>query len=286
MHNRSLNFTPPPRQVPLSLRVINLCNGITQIGWLVFGFGMIFFWVFAGNADFSFITFRGALERASGRVVESKSTGASENDQSVQATHYEFSVAGQPYEGTSYSLGSGASQGEEVTVEYDPDDPSRSRIEGMRRNMFGAWAAIVSIFPAIGLGLVVPFVISGIKRNRLLREGILTTGVLIHKTRTNITINNRPVWELTFEFTDRLGQRHEAKARSTDTSRLEDDSSEPLLYDPNDPSRAYVLDEAPARPQFGLNGEMLGRGGGALARLILPAIVIGANVMVLLTKLR
>jgi hypothetical protein len=282
----TMHFTPPPRRVPLSLRVINLFNGITQIGWFVFGFGMIFFWVFAGNADFSFLTFRGAMEYATGRVVESRSTGASENDQSVQANHYQFSVAGQSYNGTSYSLGGGAAQGDEVTIEYDPDDPSRSRIEGMRRNMFGPWAAVVSIFPLIGLGFVVPFTLKGIQRNRLLRDGILTQGTLIHKGMTNVRINHRPVWELTFEFTDRLGQRHEAKARSVDTSRLEDESSEPLLYDPNDPSRAYVLDEAPARPKFEMNGEMIGRGGGALMRLVLPGIVIGANVLVLLSKLQ
>ena len=284
MHNPT--FTPPPRRVPLSLRVINLCNGVTQIGWFVFGFGMIFFWAFAGNADFSFITFRGAMQRATGRVLETKNTGASENERQVQASVYEFSVAGEPYRGTSYTTDAAASQGQEVTIEYDPDNPNRSRIEGMRRNMFGPWAAIVSIFPAIGLAFIVPFTLSGIKRNRLLRDGVLTTGTLIHKTRTNVTINDRPVWELTFEFTDRLGQRHEAKARSTDTERLEDEAGEPMLYDPNNPSRAYVLDEAPSRPQLEGNGEFVGRFGGAIGRLILPGIVIAANVLVVLMKLR
>jgi hypothetical protein len=33
---------PPPRRVVFSLVVANMFNGIGQIGWDVFGFGMIF----------------------------------------------------------------------------------------------------------------------------------------------------------------------------------------------------------------------------------------------------
>jgi hypothetical protein len=280
-----MHFGSAPRRVPLSLQIVNFFNGFSQIGWLVFGFGMIFFWVFALNGDFSFSTFRGAHETVDGRVTSVNNTGASVNRVNVKANHYEYSVAGTLLSGTSYSNGERVSPGESVTVEYDEDHPSRSRIEGMRRAMFGPGVAMVSLFPLIGLLMLIPATLTGMKRNRLLREGIFTTGKLISKEPTNVTINHRPLFELRFEFTARDGRRFEAKARTTDTRRLEDEAQEALLYDPNDPSRAYVIDEAPARPELEPNGDLRGNPGRAVAVLILPAIMLSIHALLLLAKL-
>ena len=282
MHNTPMHFAVPPRSVPLSLRVLNFFNGAAQIGWAVFGFGMIFFWIFGARADFSFATFH-VDGQTRGRVIRVEETGASENKSPVRAHHYEYSVAGRTLTGVSYATGGGAAEGEEVAVEYDEGTPERSRIAGMRREMFGPFAAFVVIFPAIGAAILYFGTTGGVHRNHLLRDGIMTTGTFVSREPTNMTINKQRVWEVTFEFTDRNGLRHEAKARSTDTSRLQDDAREPLLYDPNDPSKAYVLDEAPARPKFE-HGELAGRPLAALLSLILPGIVIGAHVLLVVKK--
>ncbi len=282
MTNMPMHFAAPPRGVPLSLRVLNFFNGAAQLGWFVFGFGMIFFWIFGMNADFSFATFH-VDGQTRGRVTQVVSTGASENKRRVEANHYEYSVAGRTFQGTSYSTGGGVAEGEEVTIEYDEGSPERSRIMGMRRAMFGPAAAIVVIFPAIGFLILYFSTRSGMKRNQLLRDGILTTGVLVRREPTNVTVNKHRVWECTFEFTDRNGQRREASARGTDTSRLEDEPHEALLYDPNDPEKAYVLDEAPARPKLE-NGELVGRGIGAIGALIVPGLVIAFNAFMFYLK--
>ena len=284
MHHQ-LRFAAPPRRVPLSLRIVNLFNGWTQIGWGVFGFGMIFFWIFGMSADLSFLTFRDPAGRATGRVTRVEDTNASENDARISASHYEYSVAGEWFQGKSYSTGGVPAVGDEVTVEYDEDEPRRSRIQGMRRGMFGPFVLIVGIFPAIGLVFLIPGTISGRKRNHLLQHGILTTGTAIDRRPTNVRINNRPLWEVVFEFHDRNGQRRECCARGVDTTRLEDEASEALLYDPDDPSRACVIDEAPARPSFDLDGELQGRPGAALRASIVPGIVIGLNALLLWAKL-
>lgn len=283
MHDMPMHFAAPPRRVPLSLRVINLCNGASLFGWAFFGFGMIFVWIFGAAADFSFLTFHGE-GRTRGRVVRVEGTGASENEQRVDALHYEYSVAGRMLEGTSYVTGGGASEGQEVTVEYDESTPERSRIEGMRRALFGPWAAFVAVFPAVGLGFLVFGTRVGMVRNHLLREGILTTGSLIRREPTNVTVNKRRVWELTFEFNDRSGRRCEAAARATDTSALEDDPREPLLYDPDDPRKAFVLDEAPARPRFE-NGELMGRPLAALGAALVPLLFLAIHGAVAAVKL-
>lgn len=276
---------PAPRRVPLSLQVVNFFNGLSQAGWLVFGFGMVFFWVFTLNADFSFATFRGSIATADGKVTSVENTGASENEVAVKENHYEFSVAGRTYRGASYSTGDEVAPGEEVTVEYDENDPARSRIEGMRRALFGPAVALVNIFPLIGLILLIPAMRTGLKRNRLLREGLLAQGKLIGKQPTNVTINRRRVFELKFEFNARDGRRYVVSARTNDTERLQDEATEPLLYDPNDPSRAYVLDEAPARPEFESNGDLRGRPVAALFALIIPLLVLGGHALVLYLKL-
>jgi hypothetical protein len=284
MHNH-LRFTAPPRRVPLSLRIVNFFNGWAQVGWGVFGFGMIFFWIFGASADFSAITFRDPEGRAPGYVTKVEETGASENEQAISASHYQYSVAGELFQGKSYTTGGSPAVGEEVTVEYDPDTPRRSRIAGMRRAMFGPWAAIVVIFPAIGLVFLIPGMLSGRKRNHLLRNGMLTTGKAIDRRPTNVRINQQPLWEVVFEFHDRNGQRRECCARAVDTTRLEDEASEPLLYDPEDSSKACVIDEAPARPKFGVDGELEGRPFAAVRALIVPGIVVGLNALLLWTKL-
>ena len=284
MHSLPTHLAAPPRHVPLSLRILNFFNGSAQIGWAIFGFGMIFFWTFGSNADFSFATFEGA-GRTTGRVIRVEDTGASENESQVRASHYQYSVAGNVFDGKSYATGAAPAEGAEVAVEYDQGNPKRSRISGMRRAMFGPWAMVVAVFPLVGFVILFFATRSGVKRNHLLREGIVTTGTLLRKEPTAVTVNRQRVWELTFEFQDRAGRRQEVSARTTDTHRLEDEAAEPLLYDPNDSSRAYVLDEVPSRPQFEGNGEIAGRGVAAVFALLLPLLVIGINALAAAVKL-
>jgi hypothetical protein len=264
---------------------VNFFNVFAQVGWLIFGFGMIFFWAFVLNADFSFATFRGPYATTEGKVTSVQSTGASVNRSRVHANHYEYSVAGYLHQGVSYSSGTSVSQGESVMIEYADDNPDKSRIAGMRRAMFGPGVTFVSLFPFIGLVILIPATLHGMKRNRLLREGIVTSGTLKSKMRTNVTVNNRLMYEMLFEFTARDGRHHEVKARTTDPPRLEDESQEPLLYDPSDPTRAYLLDEAPARPEFEMNGDLRGRTSSAIRALIIPGLMIAVHGLVLVFKL-
>ncbi len=281
----AMQFTPPPRHVPLSLRIVNTFNGLAQAGWAIFGFGMIFVWVFTANADFSFLNFRGPYEIAIGRVTRVEKTNASENKQPIHAHHYEYPVGLMRLSGTSYATGRELSSGEVVTVEYDGADPTRSRIEGMRRAMFSPFVLFVVIFPLVGLGILIPSTIMGRRRSSLLRNGYFTTGTLKSKSPTNMTVNRRRVFALTFEFVARDGRHHETVAHSSQTERLEDEAQEPLLYDLDNPSKAYLLDEAPARPKLEMNGDLTGNPIAAGASLILPIIVTGGNVLMLLYKL-
>ena len=273
------SLAPAPRRVPLSIRVANTFNLFSQIGWFLLGFSSIFVWVFVGNADLSFVTFRGELAKAVAEVTKVEETSASEDDTKVMATHYQYSVAGRSFSGVAYATGSAKSVGERVEIEYRAATPEQSRIPGMRRAMFSPFVLFVLLFPAIGAAFVYGAYRVGRRRNHALANGLLTTGRLVEKNRTNMTVNDQPVWEMVFEFTARDGRKHRATASTTNPERLEDEHTEPLLYDPDDPSRAYVLDEAPARPEVNGVGELLARPA-AFGRLVLPAIVILGNAAV------
>jgi len=285
MLDSMLRFAPPPRRVPFSLSIVSSLNALAQIGWAVFGFGMIFFWGFVTNADFSFVTFRGAHATASGVVTRVVDTSASQNRRRIRANHYQYSVAGKSFDGVSFSNDSSVSQGDSVNVEYSVDSPEQSRIEGQRRKMFGAGVAFVTIFPLIGFLLLFFAMRWGSRRSRLLRDGVLTTGVLKAKRPTNMTVNNRRVFELDFEFTARDGRKCIAKARSSITDRLEDERQELLLYDPEKPEDAVLIDEAPSRPKLDEAGGLAPRPVAAVLAMILPALVIAGNTLALLVKL-
>ena len=285
MLDSSLRFAPPPRPVPFSLSILSSLNGFAQTGFAILGFSSIFFWTFAVNADFSFLTFWRAHGRVSGTVTRVADTNARQNRAVIQANHYEYSVAGKTFEGVSYSNGDAVRQGDRVLVEFFENAPQTSRIAGQRRKLFSAFASFVVIFPLIGLGFVVGAVRRGSRRARLLRDGICTTGVLKHQRATNTTVNNRRVYELEFEFTARDGRRCLAKARTSMTERLLDEREEPLLYNPENPDDAVMLDEAPSRPRFDESGALVGRPVAALLAMFIPALVIAVNVLVLLVKL-
>ena len=280
-----MRFAPPPRRVPLSLSLTSTLNLVAQIGWALLGFGSIFFWAFVMNADYAFLTFRGEVARAPGRVTSVEKTSASENRQLIHANYYEYSVAGTLLRGVSYSTGRAVDNGDRVTVEYTAAHPERSRIAGMRQKMFGAGVTFVVIFPFIGLLLALFAMAYGARRARLLRDGIFGTGTLKSKRATNSRVNNRMVFELTFEFVARDGRTHQAKARTSMPERLEDERQEPLLYDPDKPEDAVLLDESSSRPSFNEQGELRGRPAKALISSLLPAIVIAGNALALLAKL-
>ena len=286
MPDTSLRFASPPRAVPFSLSLLTSLNGAVQVGFAVLGFSSIFFWVFAANADFSSLTFKAAHGRVTGTVTRVVDTSASQNRSRIHANHYEYSVAGKSFEGVSYSSGGDSvQQGDRVLVEYFENDPQTSRIAGQRRKMFSGGAAFVVIFPLIGLGFIWGGVRWGNRRARLLRDGVFTTGVLKSKRPTNTRVNNRTVYVLEFEFTARDGRRCTAKARTSMTERLTDEREEPLLYNPEKPEDAVMLDEASSRPRFDETGALVARPVAALFAMVVPALVIAANTLVLLMKL-
>ena len=245
----------PPRSVPWLVRSQVLFGGfLSQFGWLFFGFGFIFVWIFGLNADLggTLFSWRG-VATTEGITVNVEPTNATVNDTPVYAYTYSFRVESleTEFQGVSYTTGQQFESGWTVTVEYLKSNPNVSRIHGTRQAMFGPWVlCLVFLFPLIGLVFVVFGLSGGIKANRLLAQGKVTQGVLKSKEPTSTRVNNRPVYKLTFEFRADDGGIYEVVSKTHLLQLLEDEAEEQLVYDPRHPAHAVMMDNLPGSPDI------------------------------------
>jgi len=236
------------RKIPFTTRISILFGGFkSQFGWFFLGFGLVFFWAFAMNSDFSFMQFKGKIITTEGIAIRSQDTDASEGDLQVYENYFRFTADdGLEYEGISYATGQRIITGDTLTIEYPEGKPQYARILGMRMQTFSTVAVWTVLFPLVGL----VFILMGTRRSlralRLLKYGILTKGVLVSKKRTNTKINGRVVFKMTFQFQDEEGSEYTVKERTTMPYNLQDQKEERLLYLKSRPSNAMMLDALPA----------------------------------------
>jgi hypothetical protein len=272
----------PPRQLPLGVRLYAVFGGagcLSQVGWGLLALTSIVGWAFAGNADaWSPLVFRMlATAQAEAVVTSMRETSASEGRTRVREVSYRFTAPdGQERSGRSYVRGSAPNPGQRVIVEFLEAWPAVSRVQGMRRGLFGPGASFALIFPAVPLGMVCFSVGSGLRLSRLLARGRLAAAELKSKVQTN-TMKGQPVMKLTFEFVAGDGQRYEASETTTDTKALEDERSERLLYLPTEPTSATLVDALPKAIQASEDGGLRLAGATALAVLVLPVLTILGN---------
>ena len=272
----------PPRTVSPRLAAQLLLSGInSQIGWLLFGFGSIFFWGFAAHADLSGWRFRpGAIAYVSGQSLNCTDThysvGGSENSRGtpVYANRYSYVVGHQSFEAVSYATGD-CRAGGPVEIEYLLADPASSRISGMRRDFLGPWALLVAILPGAGLAWVIAGLVKGRRAVRLLREGMATTARLTEKVPTNSTVNSRRVYRMTFEYAGPMGAAEQLTIRTSLPERLENDEHQLVLCDPLDGRTAVLFNNLPGPPAFDPTGQPVATGRRAF--LFLPLLTVAGN---------
>jgi hypothetical protein len=272
---------PPPRSVPVSLRLVVLFGGgLSQFGWLFFGFGMIFVWVFGSFADFTPLTFyKGPWRLAEGVITSGRDLHMKVNSASVYAHSFTFATPdGVRHEGRCRGTGGLQAPGTPVTIQYREWDPSVARLRGAGGGGLPFVPLLfVAIFPAVGLGFIIPALRRGLKANRLLAGGVLDHGALKSVRPTGTRINNRAILELIFEF-EVGGRTYTASAQTDEPAPLQDERREPLLYDPVDPTHAVMLDGLPGRPTIDPSGQFEGAGvGRLLGAALLPLLVIGVH---------
>lgn len=290
MTSRSLPLSENlPRPVPLrTLLTVLLGSFYARFGWLVLAIGLVTGWTFARHADYSAPLFAVlAKDTANGLVVEVSETHAregcdeGESGRRIFQVRYTFVAQGSAREGVSYTSWDPPTPGQRVTIEYLRLDARLSRIRGMRRAWFELSAAVGLVFPLIGAGFLFHGLGQGIQGCQLLRKGRLSWGRLKDNRPTNVTINNRLVMALTFEFRACDGMDYQIVAKSHEPESMEDEPEELVLYDPADPAYAVVLDALPGPPVIRRDGEIAPSGWPKVVWVLaVPALsLIGAGVL-------
>lgn len=263
---RLKDLQPPPRHVPLGVRVKAIFGGfLQQFGWLFFTFGMLFVLIFftGGGAAEGLareLAFRGERGIVQGVITSAHETSASENETEIVYFQYEYKVDGQTYGGESYTTGWISDVDQNATVEYLKSDPSLSRLQSGRWSQFSPWIGLfVGIFPAVGLAMALASLPHGLRSAKLLKYGRVAYGTLVSKEPTNTSVNEQTVYEFTFKFTaESTGREHFAKAKTHETEILEDEEQEPLLYLPSFPEHAVLFDNLPGSPTVDQRGHLTG----------------------------
>lgn len=305
MRTGTFDIAMPPRHVPLSVTLSLLFGGwLNQLGWGLVGFGGIFGWIFASNADVSsLIYFRGEVLSVAGTVTGVEKTNFSVgggsrggrsrgNSKPIYEVRYRYTpTADIPREGKSYFIHSSMSTTPDVkpdvVVEYPADRPDISRIKGMRRKPFHGALALIAAVPIIGLLMGLRGLQCGLVNCGLLRRGRPALGRLIHKRKTGASVNKQRVWALTFEYQDDNGQMNETVVKTHQKELLTDEASERLLYDPGHPSRAVLLDSLPGTPGLdGMGNIQPVSTSAALVRITLPIIGMGLLTVIVIQMAR
>ncbi len=291
MDDRARLISPSPRQVPFSVAVKVLFGDFLNLfGWIFFGFGMIFFWGFTMNGDFSSLLYSGSSWASSTGVVTGSdrtcfSEGGSKHRSGtyIYANHFRFRASdGNEYAGVSFTRGayapsrSGSESGiESVSVQYLSSNPHISRISGQRLKPFGPDVIIVILFPLVGFCFIAFGLAQGIRTLRLLASGEAALGTLEKREPTIVKVNGRPVYALTFSFKTRNGMQAFAVTKTNEPEKLEDDKEERLFYDPFNPSKAVLFDSLPGGVGIDERGEFFDPSPSkSLLFLIAPAITV------------
>lgn len=272
----------PPRNINLYTKAIVLFGGfMQQFGWIFFVMGSLFSWIFIPMSSVKYwFEFGKKWQTTPGKIVSAEPTNSSVNDQTVYQYLQSFEVNGQRYTGKSYSVGQDYRGGEQVTIEYDANNPSDSHVEGARRSAFPAFVLFVLIFPIVGLVFILVSIRQNLKAIKLLEIGEFTRGTLCSKEATNssVKINNTtyPVYKYSFEF-QAGGQAHSATCKTHQAWLVEDEEREIILYDKYNPSFSVVFDAGGNMPEITEQGMFATPGLGKAVNLILPFIGIAMN---------
>ena len=103
---------------------------------------------------------------------------------------------------------------------------------------------IPAIFPIIGILLLFFSVRKRAKYLQIIKTGKFSYGRYVRYESTNVTINNSPVYRYFFDFKDEKGDVYTVSGE-THTGRLSDEQQELLVYNPNNPEEAVLIDVLP-----------------------------------------
>jgi hypothetical protein len=238
----------PKRNIPVFIILrIWFGNPLSIIGLFFFLFGLPFTFIFISFSDILGPSFNESDPQAKGTIVEVIPSNSYINDVRVYEYKFQYKLRdGNIYVGSGFSTGQIKNLDDEVIVQFKENKPEVSMAIGLRNSAFGAGVGLFTlIFPGIGFVMMFFSTRKALRQIMILRVGKLTEGKFLYKEATNMQINKQTVFALTFEFVADDNTTHQTVAKTHQYYRLTDEAMEKLVYDPDNPQNAVLLDELP-----------------------------------------
>lgn len=270
-----------PREVPLGAWLgIRLGQTLAQAGFGFLVFSLFPILVFLRHADIAGLwRYDGELETTTGRITAVERTSASQGGGKhrrgtpIQRIEFEFERGGERLSGVSYGAVLPPELGATVKVEMPAGEPQFARIENLRSDLFGAEALMVLLFPAFGLAALLLSQWHATKELALARNGHAALGRTLEVARRQFRRKRRS-FNVVYEF-----EAEGRTIRDDDTTQRERVYEDPcglrILYDPNDPEKHWVVDDASLPLVVDAMGRIQSPPAGKLAlRFILPTLLV------------
>jgi hypothetical protein len=256
---------PPPRHVPLALRLALWLGGVRQLACAFVAIGAPFAWFVTAHADWRRALFVGhTLATMPATVTAVEATPLKESHDGAQAVvrrvSFQFGAAiGTGFAGVSWGPTS-LEVGDTTRVEFPDGRPELARVVGMRGAPLEALAALLPLAYALPLFVALGGSARLKRQARLLERGRYVLARL----------EDGEYWQ------DPAGRRRRLSGRPIN---LPDGTPLPLLYDPSRPAEAEAVTRFSWLVTIAADGRLVPpRPVVPLWLLVLPLVALLANV--------
>lgn len=206
--------------------------------------GLVILIPLASTVNYSSLKISKNSPITSGQLIDISPTDSYVNDVPVYKYSYEYSVRNKKYTACSYKTGK--DEIKNFKVQYVEDSPEISIIEGMKSNTFPMWIFfLIGFFPIIGVFMLLGGFIKRLMYLRILQIGKITFGVFDRMEATGARVNEQQVYKLFFNYVAEDQKVYKAFGETHKTHKLQDEQFEPLVYNPENPDEAIMIDGLP-----------------------------------------
>ncbi|MDW3190857.1 MAG: hypothetical protein R8G66_00745 [Cytophagales bacterium] len=234
------------KKLPKDFRILILFNGEWGFGPpILFIFGIVLSINYISTFDLdSFRYLRDDLAIGEGKIINIFDTSIGDENPVFGYDYVFFSPAGE-FSWTSYSSKFNYKVGDKVKVEYNAQRPYVHRIQGMSNTLgssFSLW-----LFLSVSIGWFLYNTITGLKKLRIIRNGIMIQGNLFNKKSVNAVLT-----QFSYAFTASDKKKYKVHTRTFEPKKIKDEKHASILYLETDPQQALVVDTLP-----GLSGKVI-----------------------------
>jgi len=243
-------------QLPTNLKLFLCYRKIpTLLAILVLFIGVLFSTIQLSDFDFrEFFKLHTNTAIVKGTITKSFYTGISgtigddEGTYYINAFVYDYDVKGERHQWISYSRSANKKAGDNVSIEYNVASPQYSVIQGYDYRTNGANVLLLLLLPLTAIGLLLSHVYKGLKFNKTINNGVITTGKL-SKKKVIREDDYATYTKLTFSyFSDaKKKDKHKVSVTTTNTPTFVKQGKTYIIFSKTNPQNALILNDLPTQ---------------------------------------